>query len=130
MVRILNFACFAIAALCCLALYHVSEDTRVTRVRLDQVQKQIVDDNAAMKVLQADWERVTEPSHIQELAQARLGLSDTPTVALASFDGLPRRGDAAAAAAATSSPVVAANVVASNQAVDPHLHLVAAHAGN
>jgi len=127
MVRILNFACFAIAALCCLALYHVSEDTRVTRIKLESAEKRIVEDNAAMKVLQAEWERETEPSHIQELAQTRLGLSDTPTVALASFDGLPRRGEAAAAA---GSPVVAASVVASNQAVDPHLHLVAAHAGN
>jgi hypothetical protein len=123
MVRILNFACFAIAALCCLGLYHVSEETRVARFQLDKVEKTIVDDNAAMKVLQADWERVTEPSHMQALAQARLGLSDTPTVALASFDNLPRRGEAAA-------PVVAASVVASTQAVDPHLHLVVAHAGN
>jgi hypothetical protein len=127
MVRILNFACFAIAALCCLGLYHVSEETRVARVQLGTVEKRIIDDDAAMKVLQADWEKVTEPSHIQALAQARLGLSDTPTVAFASFDNLPRRGEAAASAAA---PVVAASVVASTQAVDPHLHLVVAHAGN
>jgi hypothetical protein len=128
MVRILNFACFAIAALCCLALYHVSEETRVARFRLSTVEKKIADDDAAMKVLQADWDRVTEPSHIQALAQARLGLSDTPTIALASFDSLPRRGEATAAPG--SAPVVAASVVASSQAVDPHLHLVVAHAGN
>lgn len=127
MVRILNFTCFAIAALCCLALYHVSEDTRVTRGRLNAVEKQITDDDAAMKVLQADWGRVADPSKIQALAQAQLGLSDSPTVAYASFDNLPRRGQAAVAA---STPVVTASVVASNQAVDPHLHLVVAHAGN
>jgi hypothetical protein len=126
MVRILNFACFAVAALCCLALYHVSEETRIARIRLLAVEKQISDDDGAMKVLQADWERVTEPSHIQALAQTRLGLSDTPTVALASFDNLPHRGEAAPVAA----PVVAASVVASSQVTDPHLHLVVAHAGN
>ena len=125
MVRILNFACFVVAALCCLALYHVSEETRIARIRLGTVEKQIGDDDAAMKVLQADWERVTEPSHIQALAQARLGLSDTPTVALASFDNLPRRGEAAPA----GTPVVAASMVASTQAA-AHLHLVVAHAGN
>lgn len=129
MVRILNFTCFVVAALCCLALYHVSEETRVARIRLASVEKQIADDDAAMKVLQADWERVTEPSHIQALAQARLGLSDTPTVALASFDNLPRRGEAATASAA-SAPVVAASMVAPTQTADPHLHLVAVHAGN
>jgi hypothetical protein len=94
---------------------------------LEKVETKIAEDNAAMKVLQADWERVTEPSHMQSLAQARLGLSDTPTVALASFDNLPRRGEAAVPGAA---PVVAASVVASTQAVDTHLHLVVAHAGN
>jgi hypothetical protein len=128
MVRILNFACFAIAALCCLALYHVSEETRVARDRLSEVERQITDGDAEMKVLQADWERVTEPSHIQALAQTRLGLSDTPTVELASFDSLPRRGETTAAPG--GAPAVAASVVASSQAVDPHLHLVVAHAGN
>jgi hypothetical protein len=130
MVRILNFTCFVVAALCCLGLYHVSEETRVARIQFGVVEKQITDDDAAMKVLEADWEQVTEPSHIQGLAQTHLGLSDTPTVALASFDSLPRRGDAAAAAPASGAPVVTASVVASTQPVDPHLRLVVAHAGN
>ncbi|HEY3638258.1 MAG TPA: hypothetical protein VGK90_08885 [Rhizomicrobium sp.] len=128
MVRILNFACFAIASLCCLALYHVSEETRIAHIRLQSVEKQISDDDAAMKVLVADWERVTEPSHIQALAQTRLGLSDTPTVAYASFDNIPRRGEAAAASAGT--PVVVASVTAPLQVIDPHLHLASVHAGN
>ncbi|HEX3665806.1 MAG TPA: hypothetical protein VHU23_11300 [Rhizomicrobium sp.] len=127
MVRILNFAFFAIAGLCCLGLYHVSEETRIARIHLGTVERQIAQDDAAMKVLQADWERVAEPSHIQRLAQSRLGLSDMPTVALASFDNLPRRGEAAPP---TSASVVAASVVASSQAVDPRMHLVVAHAGN
>ncbi|HEX4078431.1 MAG TPA: hypothetical protein VHX61_06115 [Rhizomicrobium sp.] len=125
MVRILNFACFALAALCCLALYRVSEQTRIARIRLISAEKQIVDDHDAMKVLQADWERVSEPSRIQALAQSRLGLSDTATVALASLDNLPRRGDAAA-----GTPVQSASMVAPLQTADPRLHLVAAHAAN
>lgn len=126
MVRLLNFACFALAALCCLALYHVSEQTRIARIHLTTVNKQIAADRDAMKVLQADWERVTQPGHIQALAEARLGLSDAPTATLASLDSLPRRGDGSPLA---SAPVVAASVIAS-QTADPHLHLVAAHAGN
>ncbi|MGH6890159.1 MAG: cell division protein FtsL [Rhizomicrobium sp.] len=126
MVRLLNFACFALAAVCCLALYHVSEQTRIARVRLSTVERHIAADQDAMKVLQADWERVTQPGHIQALAQARLGLSDTPTATLASLDSLPRRGDGAPLG---SAPVVAASVIAS-QTADPRLHLVAAHAGN
>ena len=37
MIRVLNFCCFAITAFACLALYHVSEQTRVARVQLSSV---------------------------------------------------------------------------------------------
>ncbi len=93
MIRVLNFCCFAVTALACLALYHVSEETRVARVELRSVQQKIVDQREAMKVLQADWERVTDPARIQRLATAKLGIGDTPTVALASLEFLPRRGE-------------------------------------
>src|SRR5947209_1196034 len=127
MIRVMNFVAFALAALCCLGLYHVSEQTRVSRVHLLAVEKQIVDDRDAMKVLQADWERVSEPSRIQALAQARLGLSDTAAIAVASLDLLPRRGDAAPVA---GSPVQSASMAATVALSDPHIHLAAAHAGN
>jgi hypothetical protein len=123
MVRVLNFCSFALAALCCLGLYHVSEQTRVARFRLLSVEKQITDDHGAMKVLEADWERVSEPSHIQALAQARLGLSDSAAVSMASLELLPRRGD-------TGAPVQAASAIASAPPPDARLHLVSAHAGN
>jgi hypothetical protein len=126
MIRILNFVSFAFAALCCLALYHLSEQTRVARVRLSVVERQIAEDRGTMKVLQADWERVSEPSRIQALAQTQLGLTDTAAVAVASLDLLPRR-DAAPLA---GSPVQTASVAASLAVSDLRLHLAAAHAGN
>lgn len=125
MIRVLNFASFALAALCCLALYHLSEQTRIAHVKLVSVERQIVDDRDALKVLQADWERVSEPSRIHALAQTRLGLADTATVSVASLDLLPRRGDAA-----LLSPVQAASVAAAVALSDPHIHIAAAHAGN
>jgi hypothetical protein len=127
MIRILNFVSFALAALCCLALYHLSEETRIARIRLLSVERHIAEDRDAMKVLQADWERVAEPSRIHALAQARLGLADTAAVAVASLDLLPRRGDAPPLA---GSPVQTAGVAASVALSDPHIHLAAAHAGN
>jgi hypothetical protein len=127
MIRILNFVSFAFAALCCLALYHLSEQTRVARVRLSVVERQIVEDRDAIKVLQADWERVSEPSRIHALAQTQLGLADTAAVAVASLDLLPRRGDAPPLA---GSPVQTASIAANLALSDPHLHLAAVHAGN
>jgi hypothetical protein len=125
MIRILNFFCFALTGLACLALYHVSEETRVARVQLAIVQKNIAGEHDAMKVLQADWERVSEPGHIQTLAATRLGLGDTPTVALASLELLPRRGQA--------SPLGGNGLSTASAEVppaDPHLRLVAAHVSN
>ncbi len=37
MIRVLNFFCVALMGLSILALYHVSEKTRVARVELNQV---------------------------------------------------------------------------------------------
>ena len=50
MVRMLNFFCVALAGLACLALYHISEQTRVARVELSSVERQITGEHAAMKL--------------------------------------------------------------------------------
>lgn len=122
MIRLLNFCCFAITGLACLALYHVSEQTRVARVQLHQVQQRIADEREAMKVLEADWERVSDPSRIQQLASAKLGIGDTPTAALASLELLPRRGEAA-------KDVQEASIVQPSRPGDPRLHYASLHSG-
>ncbi|HWY62500.1 MAG TPA: hypothetical protein VNW15_11420 [Rhizomicrobium sp.] len=95
MVRVLNFFCVAVMGLAILALYHVSEATRVARVELNQVSYKIEDTRGQISVLQTEWERVAGPARIQELAQRQLGMSDTTSVRLSSFDQLPRRGETA-----------------------------------
>jgi len=95
MVRILNFFCIAAMGLIILGLYHVSEATRVARVQLSQVSHQIEDTRGQISVLQTEWERVAGPARIQALAEQQLGMSDTTSVRLSSFDQLPRRGDTA-----------------------------------
>ena len=93
MIRILNFFCVAAMGLTILALYHVSENTRVTQMELAKVSRQIGDARGEIGVLQTEWERVAGPARIQELAESH-GMSDTTSVQLSSFDLLPRRGEA------------------------------------
>ena len=119
MIRLLNFSCFAVTALACLALYHVSEETRMARVTLQDTQRKIVVEQEAMKVLQADWVRVSDPARIQQLAAEKLGLGDTPTVALASLELLPRRGDTKVLETASAVTPVA----------DPRLQNASLHTG-
>ena len=93
MVRVLNFFCVAFMGLTILALYHVSEATRVARVELDHVSRQIADTHGQISVLETEWERVAGPARIQQLAQQQLGMSDTTSVRLSAFEQLPRRGE-------------------------------------
>lgn len=95
MVRILNTLCVALMGLSMLALYHVSERTRVTTVELSNVDREIAREQADMSVLEAEWARAAGPARIQALAESRLGLSGAPAVQLSSFEALPRRGDSA-----------------------------------
>jgi cell division protein FtsL len=92
MVRVLNFFCVALMGLSILALYHVSEKTRVAHMELNQTVRQIAEERAHIGVLETEWQHVASPERIQQLAQSRLGMADTASVQLSSFDQLPRRG--------------------------------------
>ena len=92
MIRVLNFFCVALMGLSILALYHVSEKTRVAHMELAQVNRQIADTKGAIGVLETEWQHVASPERIQQLAQSKLGMADSASVQLSSFDQLPRRG--------------------------------------
>jgi cell division protein FtsL len=126
MVRILNFLCVALMGLSILGLYHVSEEARVARVKLNRVESSIAQERATTSVLQAEWERVAGPARIQSLAQARLGMADNASVQLSALELLPRRGDDA-----TESDVKQASAQAPQPApaASPELTQVAAHTG-
>jgi cell division protein FtsL len=93
MIRVLNFFCVALMGLSILALYHVSEKTRLARVDLAHTERQIVEERASISVLETEWEHVANPERIATLAASKLGLDNTASVQLSSLDLLPRRGD-------------------------------------
>ena len=92
MVRILNFFCVALMGFSILALYHVSEKTRVAHVQSSQVTSRIAQERSSIGVLETEWQHVASPERVQQLAQAKLGMADSSSVQLSSFDQLPRRG--------------------------------------
>jgi cell division protein FtsL len=92
MVRILNFFCVALMGFTILALYHVSEKARVAHVQLSQITTQIAKEHSAIGVLETEWQQVASPERVQKLAQSRLGMADSASVQLSSFEQLPRRG--------------------------------------
>ena len=92
MVRVLNFFCVALMGLSILALYHVSEKTRVAHLTLSKVNRDIAQEKSHLSVLETEWQHVAAPARIQKLAVSRLGMGDSASVQLSSFDLLPRRG--------------------------------------
>ena len=126
MVRILNFLFVALAGLSCFAMNHIAEKTRLADIQLKQVHRDIAHEAQQTMKLQARWQTVADKTRIQKLAQDHLGLTDTPTVALASLEALPRRGELA-----PDNPVT--NAALTTQAPLPGaetLHLTAVHTGN
>ena len=117
MIRVLNFFCVALMGLSILALYHVSERTRVTQMNLSKVNHQIREARGTIGVLQAEWARVAGPGRIQELAQ-RNGMHDTVSAQLSSFSLLPRRGEAPL----NNSPLRNANAVVPASSQVPMVH--------
>jgi len=92
MVRVLNFFCVALMGLSILGLYHVSEKTRVAHLTLSKVNRDIAQEKSHFSVLETEWQHVASPAQIQKLAVSRLGMGDSASVQLSSFDLLPRRG--------------------------------------
>jgi cell division protein FtsL len=103
MVRILNCFCVALMGLSILALYHVSEKTRVAHMQLGQVNAQITKEHTHIAVLETEWQHVASPERVPQLAQSKLGMADSASAQLSSFDQLPRRG--AEPAPLNNSPV-------------------------
>ena len=110
MIRVLNFFCVALMGLSILALYHVSEKTRVAGVTLDRVTRDIAAEHDKISVLETEWQHLASPERIATLAQSKLGLDNTATAELASLELLPRAGEDALPV--PSSPLRNANAEA------------------
>ncbi len=124
MIRVLNFVFVAATGLSCLALYHVSEQTRQAAQQLQAVQHQIVAERAAAVVLQAEWGKLANPERIQQLAETQLGLEDAPAVELSSLTLLPRKGETAPLA---DQPLRDANAIVPQR--DPRIRNISVRTG-
>ncbi len=93
MIRVLNFLCVALMGLSILALYHVSEQTRVVHMALGQVNRNIVREQEHLTLLETEWQHDAAPDKVQRMAQERLGMTDAASVQFTAFDQLPRRGE-------------------------------------
>ena len=93
MIRVLNFLCVAVMGLSILALYDVSERTRLAGVELTKASHDIAAEQGRIGTLETEWAYAARPDRIATLAQSKLGLDNTSAVQLSSFEQLPRNGE-------------------------------------
>jgi hypothetical protein len=67
----------------------------MARLDLNKVNREITRQHSDIAVLETEWQHVAAPSRIQALAETRLGMSDSASAQLSSFDLLPHRGESA-----------------------------------
>jgi cell division protein FtsL len=94
MIRFVSTFCVGLMGFACIANYHVSEQTRIARQELTRTEKQIQAETKDIRVLELEWQRVSNPAVIQKLAEAQLGMQNAPSVQLASVRDLPRLSNA------------------------------------
>jgi hypothetical protein len=96
MMRLAVVIAFSVTAGLAYLVYQGGHATREREARLKQIERQIAAEQAAMKVLKADWALLTKPERLQDLSQRHLALAPVAAVQFTQFASLPMRGGAAA----------------------------------
>ena len=91
MLRIFN----AFLVLCALGsafvLYSLEHQMRATEREIAKIRTAIVDEREAIKLLNAEWSNLTQPSRLQALAESQLGLKPIKPDQVVSEDELIAR---------------------------------------
>ena len=85
-----------------LGVFHVKQQVKTVERELARVEKQILQHQEAIHVLDAEWAYRTRPTRISRLAQDYLGLGPLPSEAIVGIGQLPWRGDDAPNASPTT----------------------------
>lgn len=104
--RLLTIAFIALTAVLSVSLYRLAEVVRGLDAERAAVQRQLVDAQENIRVLEAEWAYVTRPEVLQERSTRHLTLSPVQARQIARFADLPRR-DAHVAADTPPPPAAA-----------------------
>ncbi len=86
------------------AMFQIKYEVVQLEDELARVNRQIVADNEAIRVLNAEWSFLNQPARLDRLAKRYLGLGPIATAQLGHIDSVPRRSPSPPAAVAVASP--------------------------
>jgi cell division protein FtsL len=88
-------------------MFQVKYEVMQLEEQLARVNRSITEDREAIRVLNAEWSFLTQPSRLDQLAKRHLALGPIGTSRLGRLDALPERpGEGPALAAAPAQPRV------------------------
>ena len=91
MIRPITIAWLALATLSAGFVLHVSHRVQLLEDNLHGVKRKIATEQAALRVLQAEWGYLDQPSRIEKLAARHLTLAPVQGVKFVSLDDVPER---------------------------------------
>lgn len=94
----------AIAAVAALFLFAVKDEVWQMEDELRAVQRDILDQQEAIQVLETEWSYLNQPARIADLAKRHLGLQPVSAKRIVRLDDLPLRAPNAQPAAKQISP--------------------------
>jgi len=87
------FFCWVIAgSVTALTLFQIKQEVYTLEQEIAEVQGEVLRDQEAVHVLQAEWSYLNDPARIATLAERHLGLAPIPAERIVGFEDLPMPG--------------------------------------
>jgi len=90
--RFVIFCWLAAGAVTAMVLFQIKQEVRSLEQEITQTQREILRDQEAVHILQAEWSYLNSPARIATLAERHLGMAPIPAERVISFDDLPLPG--------------------------------------
>ncbi len=91
MKRLISLGWLTVAAVAVVLVFQLSDDVQRMEKELRTVQQQILRDQEAIHVLEAEWSYLNRPDVIEEMARRHLSLNVMPPDKILAFEDLPWR---------------------------------------
>ncbi len=92
MKRFVIFCWLVAGSVTALILFQIKQEVRSLEQEIAQTQRQIVSDQEAVHVLEAEWSFLNSPTRIGALAERHLGMAPIPAERIIGFEDLPLPG--------------------------------------
>lgn len=92
MKRFIIFCWLAAGSVTALILFQIKQEVRVLEDEIAATQRQILQDQEAVHILEAEWSYLNSPARIAALAERHLKLAPIPAERIIGFNDLPLPG--------------------------------------